>query len=135
MIIRGMCSLVPGIAGKSQNIKIISILDRFLEQTRVYVFHNGGDTDVYISSADWMTRNIDQRVEVGVPILNARIKQTVLATLDIQWRDNVKARLVDATQSNAYVNRGNKRNIRSQQSIYDFFAKQNQLLPQQLELE
>jgi polyphosphate kinase len=135
MIIRGMCSLVPGIAGKSQNIKIISILDRFLEHARVYVFHNGGDTDVYISSADWMTRNIDQRVEVGVPILNARIKQTVLTTLDIQWRDNMKARLVDATQSNAYVNRGNKRNIRSQQSIYEFFASQNQLLPQQLELE
>jgi polyphosphate kinase len=135
MIVRGMCSLVPGIAGISQNIKIVSILDRFLEHARVYVFLNGGDTDVYISSADWMTRNIDQRVEVGVPILNARIKQMVLATLEIQWRDNVKARVVDATQSNPYVNRGNKRNIRSQQSIYEFFAKQNQAIPQQLELE
>jgi len=130
-----MCSLVPGIPGKSQSIKVISILDRFLEHARVYVFHNGGDTDVYISSADWMTRNIDQRVEVGVPILDARIKQTVIATLDIQWRDNVKARIIDAKQSNPYVNRGNKRNIRSQQSIYEFFAKQNQLPQQQSDLE
>jgi len=135
MIIRGMCSLVPGVPGISQNIKIISILDRFLEHARVYVFHNGGDTDVYISSADWMTRNIDQRVEVGVPLFDAKIKQTVLTTLDIQWRDNVKARTIDAKQSNSYVKRGNKRNIRSQQSIYDLFAAQAQLLLQQAEPE
>jgi len=130
MIIRGMCSLVPGIPGKSHNIKVISVLDRFLEHARVYVFHNGGDTDVYLSSADWMTRNIDQRVEVGVPLFDAKIKQTVLTTLDIQWRDNVKARTIDAKQNNAYVKRGNKRNIRSQQSIYDLFAAQAQLLTQ-----
>ena len=123
IIVRGMCSLVPGISGKSQNIKIISVLDRFLEHARVYVFHNGGETDVYLSSADWMTRNIDQRVEVGVPIYDVRLKQQVLDTLDIQWRDNVKARIIDAKQSNAYVKRGNKRSIRSQQQIYDYFAR------------
>lgn len=123
IIVRGMCSLMPGIAGKSQNIKIISVLDRFLEHARIYVFHNGGETDVYISSADWMTRNIDQRVEVGVPIYDIRLKQQVLDTLDIQWRDNVKARIIDARQSNAYVKRGNKRSIRSQQQIYDYFAR------------
>ena len=123
VIVRGMCSLMPGAAGKSQNIKIISVLDRFLEHARVYVFHNGGETDVYLSSADWMTRNIDQRVEVGVPIYDARLKQQVLDTLDIQWRDNVKARIIDARQSNAYVKRGNKRSIRSQQQIYDYFAR------------
>ena len=123
IIVRGMCSLMPGAAGKSQNIKIISVLDRFLEHARVYVFHNGGETDVYLSSADWMTRNIDQRVEVGVPIYDVRLKQQVLDTLDIQWRDNVKARIIDARQSNAYVKRGNKRSIRSQQHIYDYFAR------------
>lgn len=124
MIIRGMCSLVPGLPGKSQNIKIISVLDRFLEHSRIYVFHNGGETDVYLSSADWMTRNIDQRVEVGVPIYDVRLKQQVLDTLDIQWRDNVKARIIDAKQSNAYVKRGNKRSIRSQQQIYEYLARQ-----------
>lgn len=123
IIVRGMCSLMPGIAGKSQNIKIISVLDRFLEHARVYVFHNGGETDVYLSSADWMTRNIDQRVEVGVPIYDIRLKQQILDTLDIQWRDNVKARIIDARQSNAYVKRGNKRSIRSQQQIYEYFAR------------
>jgi polyphosphate kinase len=124
MIIRGMCSLVPGLPGKSQNIKVISVLDRFLEHSRIYVFHNGGETDVYLSSADWMTRNIDQRVEVGVPIYDVRLKQQVLDTLDIQWRDNVKARIIDAKQSNAYVKRGNKRSIRSQQQIYEYLARQ-----------
>ena len=106
-----------------------------MEHARVYVFSNGGDTDVYISSADWMTRNIDQRVEVGVPIFDAKIKQTILTTLDIQWRDNVKARTIDAKQANSYVKRGNKRNIRSQQQIYDFFAAQAQLILQQADTE
>ena len=124
MIIRGMCSLMPGLPGKSQNIKIISVLDRYLEHARVYLFHNGGDTALYISSADWMTRNIDQRVEVGVPVYDNRIKQQIISTLDIQWRDNVKARIIDGKHSNAYVKRGNKRNLRSQQEIYHFLARQ-----------
>ncbi|WP_214001079.1 polyphosphate kinase 1 [Arsukibacterium sp.] len=124
MIIRGMCSLLPGLPGKSQNIKIISVLDRYLEHARVYLFHNGGDTALYISSADWMTRNIDQRVEVGVPVYDNRIKQQIISTLDIQWRDNVKARIIDGKHSNAYVKRGNKRNLRSQQEIYHFLARQ-----------
>lgn len=123
MIIRGMCSLVPGIPGLSHNIKVISVLDRFLEHSRVYVFHNGGDTDVYISSADWMTRNIDHRVEVGVPIYDLRIKQQILDIIQIQLKDNVKGRHLDANQSNAYVKRGNRRNIRSQQQTYEYLAK------------
>ena len=72
---------------------------------------------------------------MGVPVLDAKIKQTVLTTLDIQWRDNVKARIIDAKQSNPYVKRGNKRNIRSQQSIYEFFASQSQLTQQQVDPE
>lgn len=127
MIIRGMCTLIPGLPGKSNNIKIISVLDRYLEHSRIYVFHNGGETDLYLSSADWMTRNIDQRVEVGVPIYDTRLKQQILDTLDIQWRDNVKARIIDARHNNAYVKRGNKRSIRSQQQIYEYFARQQGL--------
>ncbi|WP_337880570.1 phospholipase D-like domain-containing protein, partial [Rheinheimera sp.] len=126
IIVRGMCSLIPGIKGHSEHIQVISILDRYLEHARVYVFHNGGETDLYLSSADWMTRNLDQRVEVGVPIYDATIKQQILTTLDIQWHDNVKARVIDRDQSNHYVKRGNKRSIRSQQEIYDYFASLHQ---------
>ncbi|WP_337842201.1 polyphosphate kinase 1 [Rheinheimera sp.] len=130
IIVRGMCSLIPGVKGRSEHIQVISILDRYLEHARVYVFHNGGETDLYLSSADWMTRNLDQRVEVGVPIYDATIKQQILTTLDIQWHDNVKARMIDRDQSNHYVKRGNKRSIRSQQEIYDYFASLHQDLHQ-----
>lgn len=124
IIVRGMCSLIPGLRGKSSNIRVISVLDRYLEHARVYQFYNGGEVDVYLSSADWMTRNIEQRVEVGVPIYDARIKQQIMTILDLQWNDNVKARVIDKQQSNPYVKRGNKRNIRSQQAIYDYLASQ-----------
>jgi len=126
IIVRGMCSLIPGIKGRSEHIQVISILDRFLEHSRAYVFHNGGETELYLSSADWMTRNLDQRVEVGVPIYDAAIKQQILTTLDIQWHDNVKARIIDKEQSNHYVKRGNKKSVRSQQDIYDYFASLQQ---------
>jgi polyphosphate kinase len=125
IIVRGMCSLIPGVAGKSKNIQVISVLDRYLEHARVYQFLNGGDIDLYLSSADWMTRNIDQRVEVGVPIYDAKIKQQIMTVLDLQWHDNVKARIIDAQQQNHYVKRGNKKNIRSQQAIYDYLASQH----------
>ena len=124
IIVRGMCSLIPGIPGKSHNIKVISVLDRYLEHARVYQFFNGGDIDLYLSSADWMTRNIEMRVEVGVPIYDARIKQQIMTVLDLQWNDNVKARLIDQEQSNPYVKRGNRKSIRSQQAIYDYLASQ-----------
>ena len=124
IIVRGMCSLIPGVAGKSKNIQVISVLDRYLEHARVYQFFNGGDIDLYLSSADWMTRNIEMRVEVGVPIYDARIKQQIMTVLDLQWNDNVKARLIDQEQSNPYVKRGNRKSIRSQQAIYDYLASQ-----------
>ena len=124
LIVRGACMLPAGIPGKTDNIRVRSIIGRFLEHSRVFFFEADSVQDIYLSSADWMTRNIDQRVEVGVPIYDVRLKQQVLDTLDIQWRDNVKARIIDAKQSNAYVKRGNKRSIRSQQQIYEYFARQ-----------
>ena len=96
LIIRGICCLVPGIKGLSENIEVTSIIDRFLEHSRVYIFGNLGNEKMYLSSADWMTRNIEQRVEVGVPIYNARIKQQIMTILDLQWNDNVKARLINS---------------------------------------
>ncbi len=123
MIVRGMCSLKPGIEGLSENISIISIVDRFLEHPRCLVFHNGGNTEVYISSADWMTRNLDYRLEVGLPILDPKLKKQVIDILEIQFTDRSKARVIDAEQSNAYVKRGNKKKIRSQIAIYHYLKK------------
>lgn len=123
MIVRGMCSLVPGIKDISENIRIISIVDRFLEHPRVMVFHNNGNPKVFISSADWMTRNQDHRVEVGTPIYDERLKQRIMDLLEIQFSDTTKARVIDADQRNNYVPRGNRRKIRSQISIYEYLQR------------
>ena len=123
LIIRGMCALVPGIKGVSENIEIISIVDRFLEHPRVAIFHAGGDNFTFISSADWMTRNIDRRVEVGCPIYQSDLKQVIRDVMEIQWSDTTKARIIDKDQSNQYKPRGNKRKIRSQLAIYDYLKR------------
>ncbi|MEH8196541.1 polyphosphate kinase 1 [Aeromonas allosaccharophila] len=123
MIIRGMCALRPGVPGLSDNIKVISIIDRFLEHPRVMVFHNKGNPQLYISSADWMSRNIDGRIEVGTPIYDERLKQRIMDILELQLSDTCKARVIDADQKNAYVKRGNRRKIRSQVAIYDYLKR------------
>ncbi|EPO5780277.1 polyphosphate kinase 1 [Vibrio harveyi] len=120
MIIRGMCSLVPDIEGVSENIRIISIVDRFLEHPRVVITHNDGDPQVYISSADWMTRNIDHRIEVAAPVRDPRLKQRIIDITNIHFTDTVKARLIDKEMSNSYVARGNRKKVRSQVAIYDY---------------
>ncbi|GLP97254.1 polyphosphate kinase [Paraferrimonas sedimenticola] len=123
MIIRGMCALAAGIKGLSENIKVISVVDRFLEHPRVMVFHNGGQRQVYLASFDLMTRNLDYRVEVGTPIIDPQLQQRIVDLLELQWKDTVKARVVDAEQTNAYVKRGNRRKIRSQIASYDYLKK------------
>lgn len=120
MIIRGMCSLVPGVEGVSDNIRIISIVDRYLEHPRVIITYNDGDPQVWISSADWMTRNIDYRIEVATPIRDTRLKKRIIDIINIQFTDTVKARLIDKEMSNNYVERGNKKKVRSQIAIYDY---------------
>ncbi|EGW0144517.1 polyphosphate kinase 1 [Vibrio parahaemolyticus] len=120
MIIRGMCALVPGIEGVSENIRIISIVDRFLEHPRVVITHNDGAPQVYISSADWMTRNIDHRIEVAAPVRDPRLKQRIIDITNIHFTDTVKARLIDKEMSNSYVPRGNRKKVRSQVAIYDY---------------
>ncbi len=120
MIVRGTCCLIPGIPGMSENIEAISVVDKYLEHPRVFIFCNDGDTKVYISSADWMTRNLDYRVEVGCPIYDENIKQELIENFEICWSDNVKARLFTEKQDNAY-RRNNKPKVRSQFALYDYY--------------
>ena len=121
MIIRGICSLVPGVKGVSENIEVISILDRYLEHTRILVFGNGGDESMYISSADWMGRNLDRRVEVAAPIFDTQIKADIRKTLDFQLKDNQKARVIGAKQQNRYVEAKGEA-LRSQKETHLFYA-------------
>ncbi|WP_312140716.1 polyphosphate kinase 1 [Pantoea septica] len=126
ILVRGMCSLIPDLPGISENIRVISIVDRYLEHDRVYIFENGGDKKVFLSSADWMTRNIDHRIEVAVSILDPRVKQRILDIIAILFSDTVKARIVDKELGNRYVPRGNRRKVRSQLAIYDYIKKLEQ---------
>tara|TARA_R110000868_G_scaffold5821_2_gene34092 strand:+ start:2717 stop:4780 length:2064 start_codon:yes stop_codon:yes gene_type:complete len=122
MIVRGICCLIPGVKGMSENIEIISIIDKFLEHSRIYIFGNNGDSKVYISSADWMSRNIENRVEVSCPVYDENIKKQVIDTFNLSWNDNVKARLLNTSIENEYkVN--DKEKVRSQFAIYDYYLK------------
>ncbi len=124
LIVRGMCSLIPGVKGMSQHIKVISIVDSFLEHPRVMIFHNHGKKQVFISSGDWMSRNIDHRVEVGCPIYDETLKKRIIHTIDLHFKDNVKARVIDKNNSNKYVSNTNKPKIRSQCEIYQYLVAQ-----------
>lgn len=124
LIIRGICRCVPGLEGVSENIQIISILDRFLEHARVYIFGNNGNEIMYTASADWMTRNLDKRVEVCMPIYDKDIYQELRHIIDIQLNDNVKARWIDEDQSNEYkLNMGEEKEIRAQLETYRFLSR------------
>ncbi|WP_439106734.1 polyphosphate kinase 1 [Congregibacter sp.] len=138
LIVRGMCSLQPGVKDISENIQAISIVDRYLEHPRVYVFYNGGEPRYYIGSADLMTRNIDYRVEVLCPIYDDDARTIIQDVLDIQWHDNVRARTLDRAQSNkAVVRKAKSAAIRSQESIHAYLSagkkpripRSNMLLP------
>lgn len=120
LLVRGMCSLVANQKEISENIQVISIVDKYLEHARVYIFGNNGQSEVYISSADWMTRNMDYRIDVGVKITDAKIRKRILDTVEIQFNDNVKARIVDKDLNNHYI-RNDKYKVRSQQIIYSYF--------------
>ena len=122
LIIRGVCCLIPGVMGMSENIEVISVIDKFLEHPRVFIFCDEGNSKVYISSADWMTRNIDNRVEVGCPIYDEDIKQEILDTFDISWSDNVKARIFSENQDNAYK-KNDAVKLRSQFTMYEYYQK------------
>jgi len=122
LLVRGICCLIPNKIGMSENIEVKSVVDKYLEHSRVYVFENGGKTKVYISSADLMTRNIEKRVEVACPIYQENLKQQILETLYISDNDNVKTRLINYNIQNEFANNSN-RTIRSQIDTYTYFKK------------
>ncbi|HYE54869.1 MAG TPA: hypothetical protein VD996_08505, partial [Chitinophagaceae bacterium] len=101
-------------------VKAISIVDEYLEHARVFIFHNGGDEKVFISSADWMVRNLDHRIEATCPVLDDNIKKVLKTILEIQLRDNVKARILDNELSNKYVTDNSLQKVRSQIEIYNY---------------
>jgi polyphosphate kinase len=124
LIIRGICCLIPGIEGMSENIEAISIVDRFLEHARVYIFANGGQEIMYTASADWMTRNLDRRIEVVMPIYDTDIFKEIRHIIDLQLQDNTKSRWINAQQDNAYkIQQPSDLPVRAQAAIYDFLAK------------
>ena len=124
MIVRGICCLIPGVKGMSENIEVISIVDKYLEHPRVYMFDNSGNPKVYLSSADFMTRNIENRVEVAVPIYDSILKQEIQDVFEIAWNDNVKARKINGQEQNLFVVNG-KEEIRSQWKIYDYYIEKS----------
>ena len=124
LIIRGICCLIPNIENLSKNIEVISIVDKYLEHPRVYIFENGGNKKVYISSADLMTRNLDNRVEVACPIYQENLKKQILDTIQISLNDNVKSRVINLNKQNEFVENKNKK-VRSQWDTYDYFYKIN----------
>lgn len=126
LLIRGFTSLIPGVKGLSENIYITSIIDRFLEHGRIYLFENGGDEKIYFGSADWMGRNLDRRIEVITPIFDKNIAQEFKDILQIQLNDNVKARIQDEIESNTYVEREEgEKLIRSQYEIYEYLKEKH----------
>jgi polyphosphate kinase len=125
LIIRGMCCLVPGVEGFSKNIKVVSIVDKYLEHARVHIFANGGKEMIYLTSADFMTRNIDNRVEAGFPIYDPELQKQIKDIIEIQLRDNTKSREINKTNTNKYHRTNTYVQHRSQVEIYDYLKQLN----------
>ncbi|MGB8705262.1 MAG: phospholipase D-like domain-containing protein, partial [Gillisia sp.] len=126
LLVRGFTCLIPGVKGMSENIFITSIVDRFLEHGRIYVFENGGDEKIFYGSADWMTRNLDRRIEVISPVLDKDLAQEFKDILNIQLSDNVKARIQDKDEQNEYISMSaHEKEIRSQMAIYNYLKEKH----------
>lgn len=124
IICRGICVLVPGLKGLSENIRVISIVDKFLEHSRVLIFANNGKPKYYLSSADWMVRNFDHRFEAAVPVYDENLQKELQKMIDLQINDNTKARLVNTENNNEYIKDNSKQENRSQLMIYNMFNQE-----------
>jgi polyphosphate kinase len=127
IICRGICILVPQVEGLSKNIEVTSIVDKFLEHSRLFVFNNGGDPKYYLASSDWMIRNFDHRFEAACPIYDKKLQLEMMDLLQIQLADNVKARYVNTKPNNQYRKRKTEKEplVRAQIAIYDYLKKRN----------
>lgn len=123
LIVRGICALIPGVEGFSKNIRGISVVGRYLEHSRVFIFCNGGDEKYFISSADWMTRNLDFRSEVAVPVYDKSIQIELKTILELQWKDNTKARLIGGKHANEYVATRSSVKLNAQQEIRKYLSR------------
>jgi polyphosphate kinase len=119
--VRGVCCLRPGVPGLSENISVVSIVDRFLEHARILRFLHGGDDLVFLSSADWMPRNLDRRIELLVPVEEPPIRQRLVGILETCFEDNVKARHLqpDGSYVRSKVRKGSRKLRRSQELLYN----------------
>ncbi|HWY12380.1 MAG TPA: polyphosphate kinase 1, partial [Bacteroidia bacterium] len=127
LIVRGACSLVTGIAGYSENIKAFSIVDKYLEHARAFIFYNNGDEKIYITSADWMSRNLDSRSEVAVPIYDKEIRKQIKDIINIQLSGNTKVRILDVSLENTYVKpKAGDKKIRVQDEVYNYLKNDNE---------
>lgn len=127
LIIRAICMIKTGIPELSENIEAFSIVDKYLEHSRMYIFHNGGDVKYYIASADWMQRNFDHRVEVVCPVYDENIQKELWDILQIQMRDNVKARWLDPKRLNTYRKKSSDVVNRAQVDIYNYLKENAQI--------
>lgn len=130
--VRGICSIIPGVKGMSENIEAISIVDKYLEHSRVYIFGNDGEPEVYISSADFMNRNLDGRVEVTCPIYDKTIQKELIDNFDIGWKGNVKARIHSENLDNKYRVRGNKPVFRAQVETYNYYRDNLEVITEKI---
>lgn len=123
LIVRGICCLVPGLKGLSENIEVVSIVDRFLEHARVFIFHNNGDERIFLSSADWMERNLSFRIETTFPIYDPDLKREIKEIIELQLNDNVKARIIDRFDQNEYRRTNTDIPVRAQLETYFYFKR------------
>jgi polyphosphate kinase len=124
--------LIPGVKGMSSNIEAISIVDNYLEHSRIFIFGNQNDPEVFISSADFMTRNIDGRVEVTCPIYDDRIKTELIDIFNIGWKGNVKSRLHSLKLDNKYRLKDNNIVFRAQQEMYNYYLNRLDIIKEDL---
>ena len=121
LLVRGNCSLITGVPGVSDTIRINGIIDRYLEHSRIFIFANGGDEKMFIGSADWMPRNLDNRVEVITPVYDSRIKEDLWKVIDFGLRSNCQGSVVDGSGKNCLWTTDTEESFRSQEELYKYY--------------